>query len=109
MLQAPPAPPDSKGGYQFGRGGGDWHLLDDFSLTSWSKDGSRIAILTDYYAVPYTVARDGTDSRVLVEKDEDDNLVAAEGRPLSEGQTVQTIHPDNWHLRRGSHFFPRSL
>ena len=66
---------------------------NDYSLTSWSKDGSRIAILTEYHSVLYTVARDGTDSRVLVEKDEDGNLVAAGGRPLSEGQTVQTIIP----------------
>ena len=68
---------------------------NDYSLTSWSKDGSRIAILTEYHSVLYTVARDGSDSRVLVEKDEDGNLVAAGGRPLSEGQIVQIIHPDN--------------
>ena len=68
---------------------------NEYSLTSWSKDGSRIAILTEYHSVLYTVARDGTDSRVLVEKDEYGNLVAAGGRPLSEGQTVQIIHPDN--------------
>ena len=69
--------------------------LELYSLTSWSKDGARIAILTEYHSVLYTVARDGSDSRVLVEKDEDGNLVAAGGRPLSEGQTVQIIHPDN--------------
>ena len=69
--------------------------LEIYSLTSWSPDGTRIAILTEYHSVLYTVARDGTDSRVLVEKDKDGNLVAAGGRPLSEGQTVQTIHPDN--------------
>ena len=68
---------------------------NDYSLTAWSKDGSRVAILTEYHSVLYTVARDGTDSRVLVEKDEDGNLVAAGGRPLSEGQTVQTIPPDS--------------
>ena len=68
---------------------------NEYSLTAWSKDGTRIAILTEYHSVLYTVARDGSDSRVLVEKDEDGNLVAAGGRPLSEGQTVQIIHPDN--------------
>ena len=69
--------------------------LELYSLTSWSNDGTRIAILTEYHSVLYTVARDGTDNRVLVEKDEYGNLVAAGGRPLSEGQTVQVIHPDN--------------
>ena len=69
--------------------------LELYSLTSWSNDGTRIAILTEYHSVLYTVARDGTDNRVLVEKDEYGNLVAAGGRPLSEGQTVQIIHPDN--------------
>ena len=68
--------------------------LETYSLTSWSNDGSRIAILTEYHSVLYTVARDGTGSRVLVERDEGGNLVAAGGRPLSEGQTVQTIPPD---------------
>ena len=68
---------------------------EEYSLTSWSPDGSRIAILANFASVLYTVARDGADIRVLVEKDEQGNLVAAGGRPHSEGQVVQTIYPEN--------------
>ena len=84
----------------FGGGGTEpWRPVEDFrallgySLTSWSPDGSRIAILTDYNSVLYTVARDGTDSRVLVQQDDEGNLSAAGGRPLREGQTALTVLP----------------
>ncbi len=55
------------------------------SHASWSPDGSRIAVYSDawYSAVVLaTVARDGTDTRVLVEQSEDGSLIAAEGRPF---------------------------
>ena len=68
--------------------------LHSYSLTSWSPDGSRIAVQSDHQSVLYTVARDGSDSRVLVERDDQGSLSAAGGRPLSEGQTVRIIQPD---------------
>ena len=51
---------------------------------AWSPDGSRIAIYArdDPAVVLYTVARDGSDARILVENDKDGRLVAGEGRPL---------------------------
>lgn len=69
-------------------------LSDEYSLTSWSSDGSRIAVQSDHQSVLYTVARDGSDSRVLVERNDHGSLSAVGGRPLSEGQTVRTIHPE---------------
>ena len=73
-------------------------LSDQYSLTSWSPDGSRIAIQTTHdsthHSVLYTVARDGSDSKVLVVRDENGDLLAAGGAPLSEGQTVISIHED---------------
>ena len=68
--------------------------LRHFNLTAWSPDGSRIAVLTDYHSVLYTVARDGTDSRVLVLQDDEGNLSAAGGRPLRDGQTAHAIYAD---------------
>ena len=71
-------------------------LADKYSLTSWSPDGSRIAIQTTYDSAYrsklYTVGRDGSDSKVLVTGDA--ILSAADGRPLFHGQTVTTIYPD---------------
>ena len=55
------------------------------SHASWSRDDSRIAVYNEVWrpgSVLYTVARDGTDARVLVEQNEDGSLVAAGGRPL---------------------------
>ena len=51
---------------------------------SWSSDGSRIAVYagSSTEVVLYTVARDGSDGRVLVDKAEDGRLVTANGRPL---------------------------
>ena len=51
---------------------------------SWSPDGSRIVVYTgsDSTAVLYTVARDGSDGRILVEQAEDGSLIAAKSRPL---------------------------
>ena len=73
------------------------HLPDQYSLTSWSPDGSRIAIQTRkgsaYRSKLYTVARDGSDSKVLV-IDRNGYLSSARGRPLSEGQAAITIYPD---------------
>ena len=70
-------------------------LADQYSLTSWSPDGSRIAIQTTHdsthRSVLYTVARDGSDSKVLVVRDENGDLRAAGGAPLSEGQTAISI------------------
>ena len=74
-------------------------------LASWNPDGSRIAVYLPiggyasspryrYYAsgVLYTMAADGTDIRVLVEQDEDGNLTAANGRPLSDDRDVFETH-----------------
>ena len=73
-------------------------LADQYSLTSWSPDGSRIAIQTTHdsthHSVLYTVARDGSDSKVLVVRDENGDLLAAGGAPLSEGQTAISIRDD---------------
>ena len=54
------------------------------SHSSWSPDGSRIAVHDSYSpnVVLYTVAPDGSDGRILVEKAADGSLVAANGRPL---------------------------
>ncbi|MCE2404448.1 MAG: PD40 domain-containing protein [Dehalococcoidia bacterium] len=52
---------------------------------SWSPDGSRIAVYTQRSepgVVLYTVARDGSDGRILVEQNGDGSLVAAKGGPL---------------------------
>lgn len=52
---------------------------------SWSPDGSRIAVYNEVWrpwAVLYTVARDGTDARVLVGQHADGSLLAAEGMPF---------------------------
>ena len=52
-------------------------------LASLSPVDSRIAVYNQIIGpggVLYTVARDGSDVRVLVEQDEDGNLVAAKGR-----------------------------
>ena len=51
---------------------------------SWSPDGSRIAVYAGSLSdvVLYTMARDGSDIRVLVEKAGDGSLTAAKGRPL---------------------------
>lgn len=63
--------------------------------SSWSPDGSRIAVHVsrdasgaswsgyDGPAVLYTMAADGSDIRVLVERDEEGNLAAVNGRPLN--------------------------
>ena len=71
---------------------------DEYSLTSWSPDGSRIAIQTTYdsthLTVLYTVARDGSGSKVLITRDRNGDLSAAGGVPLSEDQSVITIHSD---------------
>ena len=85
-------------------------------IASWSPDGSRIAI-TARSAIPgvvprraaysyfdvlppapevvlYMVGRDGSDARVLVKQDDRGNLLAANGRPLDNGQPVTTIYFD---------------
>ena len=86
-------------------------------IASWSPDGSRIAINArsailgvvprsaayNYFdvlppvpeVVLYTVRRDGSDARVLVKQDGRGNLLAANGRPLDNGQPVTTIYFDN--------------
>ena len=67
-----------------------WDLLPNaYSRTSWSPDGSRIAIQSAHssaISVLYMVAPDGSDSRVLVVRREDGSLSAAGGSPLQEGQ-----------------------
>ena len=88
--------PDTGPSLSGGRNGD--HLPHQYSLTSWSPDGSRIAIQTRsgsaYRSKLYTVARDGSDSRVLVMTDAHGNLSPARGRRLSEGQTTTTVYPD---------------
>ena len=63
--------------------------------SSWSPDGSRIAVHVPILkhgvstfgyggpAVLYTMASDGSDIRVLVEMDADGNLLPGNGRPLN--------------------------
>ena len=85
-------------------------------IAAWSPDGSRIAITArstipgvvprraayHYFdvlppapeVVLYTVGRDGSDARVLVKQDDRGNLLAANGRPLDNGQPVTTIYFD---------------
>ena len=60
--------------------GSDLRLLPAVGTrAAWSPDGSRIAIYQPGYREPdytlYTMSRDGTDLRVLVEKDANGNLV----------------------------------
>ena len=53
---------------------------------SWSPDGSRIVVVysgSESAVVLYTVAQDGSDPRILVERAEDGSLIAANGRPLT--------------------------
>ena len=77
-------------------------MPDHFSQTSWSPDGSKIAIQTTsdssqgppYRYELYTVARDGSDTRVLVKNDRHGNLSPAGGVPMRDGQPVMTIYPD---------------
>ena len=62
-------------------------LPTQMGLTSWSSDGSRLAVALpgagqDGSAVLYTMATDGSDIRVLVEVDGEGNLSAASGRTL---------------------------
>jgi len=87
--------------------------LDDFidrssawDLTSWSPDGSRIAIQTVPYwsggFLLYTTAVDGSDSRMLVANSapeigwgpSDSDPSPAGGRPLSFGQEAIVIYPE---------------
>ena len=96
--------------------------LDDveFFATSWSPDGSRIAInaqpsvvgvvrSNDYIDGPagfdatprygpgvvlYTLDQDGSDPQVLVVQDGNGNLLPANGRPLDDGQSATTIYFD---------------
>ena len=87
-------------------------------FASWSPDGSRIAInsqpamkgrlLYDFDTestiestpsngpgvVLYTMNRDGTYRRVLVEQNEDGSLSAGNGRPLDDGHPPTTIYFD---------------
>ena len=55
------------------------------SHTAWSPDGSRIAVYagSDSDVVLYTVARDGSDGRILVERNDEGSLVASNGRPFT--------------------------
>lgn len=61
-----------------------WELSVPRGYGSWSPDGSRLAF---YHSGPrallYTVASDGSDSRVLVEEQGEDRMAAAGGRPLT--------------------------
>ena len=58
--------------------------------TSWSPDGSRVGVYAggEWGNVLYTVARDGSDIRALVEQDAEGNLTAAGGRPSISGPTA---------------------
>ena len=57
------------------RASSDLRLLPaDGTQAAWSPDGSRIAIYEPGYTL-YTMSRDGTDMRVLAEKDANGNLV----------------------------------
>ena len=64
-------------------GSAEWTLPWTDERTAWSPDGPRIAGYGGYHDVwLYTVERDGSDGRVLVERDENGKLVAAGGKPL---------------------------
>ncbi len=80
-------------------------------IASWSPDGSRIAVhvpVGGYASSPrykyhvsgvlYTMASDGSDIRVLVEQDEEGNLTAANGRPLSDDRDVIETHDTCFEL-----------
>ena len=77
-------------------------MPDHFSQTSWSPDSSRIAIQTTadgsngppYRYELYTVARDGSDSRVLVTNDRHGNLSHGFGLPLTDGEPARVIYAD---------------
>ena len=69
------------------------------SWTSWSPDGSRIALQALPIGHPstymlYTVARDGTDSKVLVTSNTNRNLVARGGSSLGVSQSAMAIYHD---------------
>ncbi len=65
----------SDGAYLVRQDGSDLRLLPTVGTrAAWSPDGSRIAIYDPGYAL-YTMSRDGTDLRVLVEQDANGNLV----------------------------------
>ena len=62
--------------------------VDENSLSSWSPDGSTVAILTDQYSVLYTVDVLGGSTRVLALKGERGELFSGDGRPLWDGTMV---------------------
>lgn len=65
----------SDGAYLVRQDGSDLRRLPAVgSRAAWSPDGSRIAVYEPGYRL-YTMSRDGTDLRVLVEKDTNGNLV----------------------------------
>ena len=65
----------SDGAYLVRQDSSDLRLLPAVGTrAAWSPDGSRIAIYDPGYAL-YSMSRDGTDLRVLVEKDANGNLV----------------------------------
>ena len=66
-------------------GSGMQELPGPPGYASWSPDGSEVGIYSGgrSTALIYTVAQDGSDSRVLVEQDGEGNLTAAGGRPLT--------------------------
>ncbi len=69
-----------------------------YGLTSWSPDGSRIAIQMNHNrhhpSTVYTVSRDGSDNKVLVERHENGNLSAAGGRSLWDDKSTIRIPLD---------------
>ena len=71
-------------------GSGVQELPGPRGYASWSPDGSRVGFYTGgrSTALIYTVARDGSDSRVLVELDAEGYMVAAGGRPLTNCEAV---------------------
>ena len=57
-------------------------LPDDPSVhASWSPDGSRIAVVARNNLL-YTIASDGTDLRVLIDRDERGNFIPGQARPV---------------------------
>ena len=62
------------------------HNEDDAVYASWSPDGARLAIATPHHerVLLYTMRPDGSDARVLLERNERGKIKTGQGRPLTD-------------------------